>query len=269
MRPAEFVVLGIDAAWTQRNPSGVALITGEQRQLRCLAVAPSYASFLNLLGPTAVGWTSKQPGGECDAGRLLAAAETMAGKPVTCVAVDMPLSKNPIAGRRKADAEVSRAFGAWHCATHSPSSERPGPLGLRLREQFETAGYPLTTSFPNSSAPPHLIEVYPHPALARLVGQEERLRYKAGKMRAYWRADGPERRRERLLAEWRRIVLSLEGRIPGVKRLLPDPTTLRPSRLKSYEDGLDAIVCAWVGAQFLLRAATPYGDEAAAIWVPN
>lgn len=39
-------VLGIDAAWTDHEPSGVALVTGEGAgHWRCRCVAPSYASF--------------------------------------------------------------------------------------------------------------------------------------------------------------------------------------------------------------------------------
>jgi predicted RNase H-like nuclease len=40
------------------------------------------------------------------------------------------------------------------------------------------------------------------------------------------------------------------------------------SGLKRYEDSLDALVCSWVGAKYLLGEAEPYGDGTAAIWVP-
>jgi predicted RNase H-like nuclease len=40
------------------------------------------------------------------------------------------------------------------------------------------------------------------------------------------------------------------------------------SGLKRYEDALDALVCAWVGAKYLLGEAVAYGDGTAAIWVP-
>ena len=41
-------VLGLDAAWTLREPSGVALVSRIADQWRTLAVAPSYASFVGL-----------------------------------------------------------------------------------------------------------------------------------------------------------------------------------------------------------------------------
>jgi predicted RNase H-like nuclease len=40
------------------------------------------------------------------------------------------------------------------------------------------------------------------------------------------------------------------------------------SGLKRYEDSLDALVCACVGAKYLEGSAVPYGDNTAAIWVP-
>ncbi len=35
-------ILGIDAAWTEKEPSGVAFIEGAQGGWSCVAVAPSY-----------------------------------------------------------------------------------------------------------------------------------------------------------------------------------------------------------------------------------
>ena len=44
-------------------------------------------------------------------------------------------------------------------------------------------------------------------------------------------------------------------------------TTL--SGLKRCEDALDALVCAWVGAEFLAGRTTGLGDDTAAIWCPS
>ena len=41
-------VLGIDAAWTAHNPSGVALVQRAAEEWRCLSLAPSYNAFLAL-----------------------------------------------------------------------------------------------------------------------------------------------------------------------------------------------------------------------------
>jgi hypothetical protein len=39
--------------------------------------------------------------------------------------------------------------------------------------------------------------------------------------------------------------------------------------LKRYEDALDALISAWVGVEFINGRAIPYGDDAAAVWVPR
>jgi len=47
-------ILGIDAAWTEKEPSGVALIEGARGGWRCVAVTPSYGTFLALAEGTPV-----------------------------------------------------------------------------------------------------------------------------------------------------------------------------------------------------------------------
>lgn len=63
---------------------------------------------------------------------------------------------------------------------------------------------------------------------------------------------------------------ALEKRISNLTSLFPPPdaTMLPGMGLKSYEDCIDALVCAWVGYQILARKAKAYGDDVSAIWVP-
>ncbi len=70
-------VLGIDAAWTEKEPSGVALLEGSPEGWRCVAVAPSYDSFLSFAEGTPVDWTAKSRGSIPDVGRLLSGAERL------------------------------------------------------------------------------------------------------------------------------------------------------------------------------------------------
>jgi predicted RNase H-like nuclease len=103
-------VLGFDAAWTAKEPSGVALIEGSPEGWRCVTVTPSYDSFLALAERTPVDWATKTRGALPDVGRLLSAAEKLlGGQDLTVVTVDMPLSTEPITGRRTADAAISKA----------------------------------------------------------------------------------------------------------------------------------------------------------------
>ena len=50
---------------------------------------------------------------------------------------------------------------------------------------------------------------------------------------------------------------------------LPLPETSAPTRqLKSFEDQLDAVVCAWSSICALEGRAVPFGDAQAAVWIP-
>lgn len=247
------VVLGIDAAWTERQPSGVAVAVHENAGWRLAGVFGSYADFT---GQTAA----------AAPGHLIAASARIAGRPPDIVAVDMPLSRRPITTRREGDNAVSRAFGRRKCSTHSPGPHRPGSIGRDLQNHLSISGYPLATL---TVSPPCTIEVYPHPALLALTGAAERLPYKVGKRRSYWPAATGLDRLERLFTVWRSICLALDAQIGGVAAALPLPAPESSNAvLKSFEDKLDAIVCAWVGIETINGRTKPYGDADAAIWIP-
>lgn len=258
-------VLGIDAAWTLREPSGVALLSKSGSRWRLLAAAPSYESFIAITG--GANPSGDRPrGSEPDPSGLLSAAARVAGVEVDLIAVDMPLSRLPITSRRTADNAVSRAYGARKCGTHTPSAVRPGPISDRLRGGFERQGYLLSA---RQLAPRSLIEVYPHPALVELRSAPERLPYKLSKIRNYWPGLSSPDRRAKLLEVWAGIVAALGVEIDEVANLLPSPDISAPTwRLKAYEDMLDAVVCAWVGAAAIEGRCNPHGDEDAAIWIP-
>jgi predicted RNase H-like nuclease len=263
-------VLGIDAAWTEKEPSGVALLEEDPGGWRCVAVAPNYDTFLTLAEGDPVDWSIKSRGAIPDVGRLLAAAEKLlAGRELAVVTVDMPLSTEPLTGRREADSAISRAFGSRGAAVHSPSAERPGVISDQLSKAFAAVGFPLATATTPAGTPKRLVEVYPHPALMTLTGANYRLCYKVNRSRKYWPDNSPAERRANLLVQFRRILSTLKDEIHDINLELPDATDAVPvSGLKRYEDSLDALVCAWVGAEYLEGKAIPYGDHTAAIWVP-
>ncbi|WP_315856711.1 DUF429 domain-containing protein [Rhizobium leguminosarum] len=158
-------------------------------------------------------------------------------------------------------------YGARHASTHTPSSARPGKISDELWEGFGRVGFPLATTALSHRS---LIEVYPHPALIELATAERRLPYKASKIRKYWPDDKPDIRRQKLFEVWTGIVTLLDARIRGVAALLPSPSFAAAGyEMKAYEDRLDAVVCAWVGACALDNRARTYGDERSAISVPT
>jgi predicted RNase H-like nuclease len=247
-------VLGIDAAWTLTEPSGVAAAVEHSSGWHLIAAASSYQHFY-ALADRSVPAEQRPSGSLPDASKLLASASVLCDARVTLVAIDMPVALSPIVGRRASDQAVSRTYGARKAGTHTPNVLRPGPLSDRLRQGFECAGYPLLT---NRMGPVGLIEVYPHPALIELAGASERLKYKASKVRTYWPAATPIERRIRLYKQWSEIVTLLGKQMAGVAGALP---ILRISSsiidVKAYEDALDAVICAWVAI---------FGDENSAIW---
>ena len=264
-------VLGIDAAWTPTEPSGVALLVGGGGGgWRQVAVAPSYGSFIALARGIPVDWGERPAASRPDAAALLDAARALAAVEVAVVAVDMPLSTLPLSARRRADAAVSRAFGARGASTHSPTAARPGPLADSLRRGFGGRGYPLATAATRCGAAPALIEVYPHASLLELTGAPYRLPYKVSRSLRYHPGTTVRERVRRLRAEMASLLASLRGRIDGVDLALPRTAEIPSLRtLKRYEDALDALVCAWSAACYLRGESLPYGDRTAAIWVPR
>jgi predicted RNase H-like nuclease len=264
MPPDVPAVLGIDAAWTDHEPSGVALLRQNGSKWQCLRAAPSYSAFCGDFS-----WEDPIAGTPVDAQAVLSACRhLLGGVQPRAIAVDMPLAATRIGGRRCADDNVSQRFGHRKCATHSPSAARPGPTGRWLHESFAGLGYCLATSSSRRTLPA-ILEVYPHVALLGLTGRDQRLPYKVAKNATYWPGHPPETRKQLLVEEWSAILASLRQIIDGIDLPLPDrPQERTFQHLKRYEDAIDALVSAWVAIEFLKGTALPLGDEAAAIWVP-
>jgi predicted RNase H-like nuclease len=262
-------ILGIDAAWTERQPSGVALAVEAEGGWRLAAVEASYAGFVAHADGVSPGG-ERLRGAMPDAAKLLEAALKICGRPVDLIAVDMPLSRHPIVARRPCDNQISSRFGAAGAGVHSPNENRPGLLSDALRAAFEAEGYALRTTRDDPSRLARgLVEVYPHTALIRFFSEKRRLEYKAGKTLTYWPKLSRDDRRVKLRSVWTRILEALDRRIAGVAEMLPLPgLEAKGWRLKAYEDKLDAVVCAAVAIACLNGEAQAYGDENAAIWVP-
>ena len=258
-------ILGIDAAWTATEPSGVALVVKDDSCWRLRAITPSYDHFL-ARQYEASACSDRPRGSVAQATELLDAAEALGGCKVNLVAVDMPLSHAPIKARRGSDNRVSSAYVARHCGTHTPNALRPGKISDDLKISFEHAGYPLLTTEVFERG---LLEVYPHPALVELTQSEKRLPYKHSKIGSYWRSDTIPVRRTKLVEVWRSIVAHLDARIGNVADALAiPPIGARTWEMKAFEDMMDAVVCAWIGICVLEGDAISYGDETSAIWIP-
>jgi predicted RNase H-like nuclease len=264
------LVLGIDAAWTASEPSGVALVGTQNGTPSCLAVAPSYAEFLAQAAGSSTVWsTARFAGCLPDIAHVLAAARIIAGQPVDLVAIDMPVSKQSFCSRRPADDRISKEFGSRWCAAHTPSAARPGRLGADLTAAFLQEGYSVHAVGDAWSGMQGLIEVYPHTALLSLLRRSKRVPYKVSKSARYWPGNAVPERISLLLQQFREILDALEQRLGRLPLELPREGTVgNLSRLKPYEDALDALVCAWMGLEYSAGRATALGDMHAAVWCP-
>ena len=237
-------ILGIDAAWTEKEPSGVALVSSTSVGWRNIAVAPSYQSFIGLAAGQQVDWNAKTiKGCSPDVPSILDAAKCLAGEPVHIITIDMPMAKTPITSRRKADDEVSRVFGSRWCSAHSPNSDRPGKISDGLFAKLESSGYKLLVDKFDKFGIGCLLEVYPHTALLSLLRRDRRVPYKVSKSRKYWPGASDLERKQYLFSEFQAIYNKLEACFGTLDFNLPEITSIPSfSYLKRFEDGLDALV---------------------------
>jgi predicted RNase H-like nuclease/ppGpp synthetase/RelA/SpoT-type nucleotidyltranferase len=228
--------VGVDLAWGQNKPTGVAVLDAQGLLLQVLAVQTD-EEIVAALTPFVAG--------DC------------------LVAVDAPLIvKNPT-GNRPVEAALNLDFARFEAGAHPANTGKPEfsgtPRGARL---CGLLGLDLN---PRSGRSRRAIEVYPHPATISLFRLGRTLKYK----------NKPGRSLETLRAELLTLVRLLEGLATATPRMQPNgpgsgwaelvksvETATRKSELRVAEDQVDAVVCAYV-ALFATRrpeATTTYGD---------
>ncbi|MGB4270960.1 MAG: DUF429 domain-containing protein [Propionicimonas sp.] len=227
-------VVGIDLAWSERAPSGLAVLD-RQGSLRHLSRATTDNSIADAL------------------------KEFLAGDCV--VGIDAPLIVTNATGNRPCEAALNRDFARFDAGAHPSNTGQPElsgvPRGARLAARF---GLDID---PASTASRRAIEVYPHPALVALFRLGRTVKYKQ-RSRPF----------AQVQAEMLRLISLLEGlgQASPPLRLAGNPEWAalvhavvqaeRKSDLRRAEDQLDAVVCAYVA---LLAAQRPelmttYGD---------
>lgn len=264
-------VLAIDAAWTAQEPSAVALLQQSGQVWSCRALAPSYSQFLSLAEGRAVNWDEKPRGQFPDMDALLSASGILLGEDkVKLITVDMPMSNVPITGYRMAERRIASTFSKHGCAAHAPSSTRPGKISEIYTKDSYVHGFELGVDGTPSGTLNQLLEVYPHPALLKLMNTNYRLEYKAAKTSRYWPGLENSERKQKLHYIYTHILAELGQYITNIPSFLPAEFRQYPfSYLKRFEDAIDALVCGWVGVKYIEGKATSYGDETGAIWVPD
>jgi predicted RNase H-like nuclease len=176
---------------------------------------------------------------------VLQKAESIAGAAVDLVAIDMPIARTKITGRRVSDNAISVAFSAQWASTHSPNEMRPGSFGERIANSFAKAGYRLGTDSLQVTAGRALVEVYPLVALVRLMNPTVRPAYKVAKLAKYYRNIVPplskEQRIGRLLETWAEMLTALGREIFGPIPLLRNRTGWIPFDRRRLQARFDPV----------------------------
>jgi predicted RNase H-like nuclease/ppGpp synthetase/RelA/SpoT-type nucleotidyltranferase len=219
--------VGIDLAWGERQPTGLAVLDADARLLH-LATVRTDEEIAASLQPYVAG--------PC------------------LVGIDAPLVVTNATGSRPAERDLSRDFRRFEAGAHPANTGKPefadGTRGERI---CRLLGLDLD---PASRAERRAVEVYPHPATVVLFGLAKTLKYKDKRGRDL------DLLRSELLAlmghvervvvpdaTWRELREQVE-------------TATRKSELRVVEDQVDAVVCAYV-ALFAARwpeRTTTYGD---------
>ncbi|GJF08139.1 GTP pyrophosphokinase [Mycolicibacterium cyprinidarum] len=227
--------VGLDLAWGQRKPTGVAAVDDAGR-LVYAGAATDDASIRASLAP----YTQ----GEC------------------LVAIDAPLIVTNPTGQRPAERQLNADFGRFQAGAHPSNTGKPefagAPRAARIADALDL------DMDPQSTASRRAIEVYPHPATVALFRLGRTLKYKAK----------PGRGIAQLRAELLRLMEHIEGLAQANPSLrvadsenwaqLRDMAEQaeRKSELRRVEDPVDAVMCAYVAMYTDRRPAdvTIYGD---------
>ncbi|GAA4705737.1 DUF429 domain-containing protein [Nocardioides conyzicola] len=219
--------VGIDLAWGDRQPTGLAVLD-EDAHLVHISTVRTDEEIRTALTPYVEG--------PC------------------VVGIDAPLIVVNPTGSRPAEQELSRDFRRFEAGAHPSNTGKPefaeGTRGARICKMF---GLDMD---PRSGRKRRAIEVYPHPATVVLFGLGKTLKYKAK----------PGRSLELLRSELLLLMDHVE-RIVTTERTWRDlrtrvETATRKVDLRQVEDQVDAVVCAYVAlfAERWPERTTTYGD---------
>ncbi|GAB3868694.1 bifunctional ribonuclease/(p)ppGpp synthase [Nocardioides maradonensis] len=226
--------IGIDLAWGDRRPTGLAVVDEECRLVHVSTVitddeiAAALAPYVD---------------GDC------------------LVAIDAPLVVTNPTGNRACEKELNRDFARFDAGAHPANTGKPEfqdqPRGARIAARLK-----LDLN-PRSGRGRRAIEVYPHPATVALFRLGRTLKYK----------NRTGRKVEQLQAELTVLMGLIEGLAHAYPPLIVAGerwgeltsavhTARRKSELRVVEDQVDAVLCAYIGLFADRRPAstTTYGD---------
>lgn len=228
--------VGVDLAWGDRKPTGLAVLDDDGHLLHVSTVSTDDEIVVAL---------APYVDGPC------------------LVAIDAPLVVVNPTGNRPAEAALNADFRAFEAGAHPSNTGKAEfsdvPRGARISERL---GLDMD---PEATGPRRAIEVYPHPATVALFGLAKTLKYK----------NKPGRTFDHLRSELVELMRLLESLAAAPTALQLDgeawralaarvTAATRKSELRVVEDQVDAVVCAYVARYAALEPqnTTTYGDFA-------
>ncbi|MCJ7666692.1 MAG: DUF429 domain-containing protein [Anaerolineae bacterium] len=215
--------VGIDLAWSVRNTTAVAVAEGDSQEaslLHCKSDLGSDQEITDFIDQC-VGFTP------------------------ALVAIDAPLKVPNETGSRPVDRRITEVFGQFEAGAFPANRSRWGG-GVRSESMVQ---YLLERGFQHSYRLQRrdkrriFFEVYPHPAMVSLFHLDKTLKYKARGGRSYEHRYEEYKRYQEYLKD---LTNSEPKLVLNEERFAKEVSALRGKDLKTYEDLLDAIFCAYV-----------------------
>ncbi|MGK7923218.1 MAG: DUF429 domain-containing protein [Trichodesmium sp.] len=212
--------MGIDLGW-QSGKSGLCCLQWSDKNLtildlNCILEIPSILNWIDSFTP----------------------------KPTPAIiAVDAPTIIPNQTGNRLPDKLTHKYFGRYHAGCYPANLNRPfAQRTVNFGITLETKGFNHAPTIKPQKLGRFQIEVFPHPAIVNLFGLEKILKYKKGRL-----AD----RKSEILKLHQYIINILPTLEPALvisDNFLEMEKINSLTTLKTTEDKLDSLICAYIGA---------------------
>lgn len=212
--------IGIDLGW-QSGKSGLCCLNWENKQLKILDLD------CKLDSEDILNWIDK-----------CVPLSTPA-----MIAVDAPTIIPNQTGTRLPDKLTHKYFGRYHAGCYPANLNRPfAQKTVGFGMSLETKGFNHAPTIKPQEFGRFQIEVFPHPAIVNLFGLEKILKYKKGRL--------ADRKSElfQLHQYIINILPTLEPALEISENFLDIENINSMVALKTTEDKLDSLICAYIGA---------------------